>query len=103
MIDFTSYAKKKERVPRVIAVDFDGTLCKNRYPDIGEPNKKLFSSLIQNQKDGDTIILWSSREGTELEQALYFCHQQGLDFDSVCGGKLSANIYIDDKAVKPYW
>ena len=26
---------------RVIAVDFDGTLCENKYPKIGEPNREL--------------------------------------------------------------
>ena len=29
----------------IIAVDFDGTLCENKYPDIGEPNMDLLISL----------------------------------------------------------
>ena len=33
---------------RVIAVDFDGTLCENRYPEIGEPNTELIEQLIAN-------------------------------------------------------
>ena len=103
MIDFTPYKREKPRTPRRIAVDFDGCLCKNRYPDIGEPNERLFKSLIKNREDGDFIILWTCRSGKELMDAVKFCYDNGLVFDAVMGGKLSANIYIDDKAVKPYW
>ena len=103
MLDFTQYARKKERKPRVIAVDFDGCLCKNKYPDIGEPNTRLFQSLIKNREEGDKIVLWTCRQGDELMAAVKFCYDNGLVFDAIRGGKLSANIYIDDKAVKPYW
>lgn len=27
----------KDKTPKIIAVDFDGTLCTNAYPEIGEP------------------------------------------------------------------
>ena len=28
---------------KIIAVDFDGTLCENKWPDIGKPNEKIIS------------------------------------------------------------
>jgi len=34
----------------IIAVDFDGTLCTNLYPAIGEPNEKLIKYLLNRQK-----------------------------------------------------
>lgn len=30
---------------KIIAVDFDGTLCVNKYPEIGDPNKELIAYL----------------------------------------------------------
>lgn len=35
----------KQTKKNIIAVDFDGTLCTNKYPDIGEPNKNLIAYL----------------------------------------------------------
>lgn len=29
---------------RIIAVDFDGTLCHGNWPGVGEPNRKLETS-----------------------------------------------------------
>ena len=37
---------------RIIAVDFDGTLCENKYPKIGEPNKELIEQLAEERKKG---------------------------------------------------
>ena len=31
---------------QIIAVDFDGTLCENKWPEIGEPNTELISYLL---------------------------------------------------------
>ena len=38
----------KKREIQIIAVDFDGTLCTDCYPEIGVPNLPLISLLIQN-------------------------------------------------------
>ena len=31
--------------PNIIAVDFDGTLCENEWPEIGMPNEELIEYL----------------------------------------------------------
>jgi hypothetical protein len=36
---------------QIIAVDFDGTLCENKWPEIGEPNTELIGYLIMMQKN----------------------------------------------------
>lgn len=41
----------------IIAVDFDGTLCENKYPEIGEPNMELIDFLMNCQLNGDTIYI----------------------------------------------
>lgn len=33
---------------QIIAVDFDGTLCENKWPEIGEPNTELIGYLIDS-------------------------------------------------------
>lgn len=95
----------------IIAVDFDGTLCENQYPEIGEPNNALIEYLkMRQQKMGHKLILWTCRVGDRLEQAVDWCQDRGLIFDAVnqnlpeivesFGGdcrKVFAHEYIDDR------
>ena len=96
---------------KVIAVDFDGTLCENRFPEIGEPNTELISQLAEEQKAGAALILWSCRSGKHLKKAIRWAKDHGLRFDYVNRNvperirayrsdcrKVSADVYIDDRA-----
>ena len=98
---------------KIIAVDFDGTLCENEYPNIGAPRTDVISKLKAEALNGAKIILWTCREGSELEKALDFCRQQGIYFDAVNANlpeaidawkndcrKIGADEYWDDKAVR---
>lgn len=95
----------------IIAVDFDGVLCKNKYPEIGEPNTELLKLIPIFQANGDKFILWTCRTGKELDEALIWCRELGIVFDAVnenlpesieaYGGdcrKVFADQYWDDKA-----
>ena len=97
---------------RAIAIDFDGTLCKNEYPDIGEPNWNVIYEALQEQKHGAGLILWTCREGNLLYDALEACAEWGLYFDAINDSlpewkehfgttprKIGADEYWDDKAV----
>jgi len=42
---------------KIIAVDFDGTLCEDKWPTIGDPNLDLIRYLIDQQKSGARLIL----------------------------------------------
>lgn len=99
---------------KVIAVDFDGTLCKQAWPEIGEENGILIEHLKAQQAAGARLILWTNREGDLLEEAVEWCKAHGLTFDAVNANlpelidlykndcrKINADIYIDDKAVNP--
>ena len=94
-----------------IAVDFDGTLCKAEWPEIGAPNTRLIEWLKERQAAGDKVILWTCRCGEMLEKALVWCSVWGLTFDAVNENlaenvekygndcrKVFADIYLDDKA-----
>lgn len=99
----------------IIAVDFDGTLCEDKFPEIGKPNLKLINRLIFLQKDTSVeLLLWTCRCGDSLQDAIDWCAGFGLHFDGVNdnsitnkrlydteGRKIFADIYIDDRAMLP--
>lgn len=97
---------------KIIAVDFDGCLVTNKWPEIGEPIWKNINKLKEEQKNGSKIILWTCRVGVRLAEALKFCDGFGIHFDSINenlpmvnllhGGdsrKIFADEYWDDRAV----
>lgn len=92
---------------KIIAVDFDGTLCKYIYPGIGEPKQEIINLVKELSKNND-IILWTCRRGYALKQALKWCEKQGLTFTKVnknvdwalpTSRKIFAHYYLDDKAI----
>ena len=96
---------------KVIAVDFDGTLCTRKWPKIGEPNTELIRQLAEEQENGAAVILFTCREGKLLKEAVKWCREQGLVFDEVNRNlkeriraykgdsrKISADVYVDDRA-----
>ena len=80
----------------IFAVDFDDPLKIN-----GKPNLKLISFLRNRQAIGDAVVLFTSRTGASLNEAVGFCLKHGLALNGVQGGKVRADVYIDDKAEKP--
>ncbi len=93
----------------IIAVDFDGTIVKHKYPAIGKEIPYAIDTLKLFQKRGHKLILWTYRHGKELEEAVRFCEKKGLhfhavnnnfdgeDFDNTYSRKIYADIYIDDR------
>lgn len=99
----------------IVAVDFDGTLCKHMYPYIGQQDqhhKNLMEQLIKfRQNDQNKLILWTCRDGKMLQEAVQWCKNRGLQFDAINQNvkqhqnlnrhysvKVIADFYIDDKA-----
>ena len=98
----------------IIAVDFDGTLCAECFPYIGEPNLPLICALLEQKRLGKKLILWTCRCGERLSEAVEWCADQGLTFDAVNENlpeiiylygsdsrKITADLYIDDKSALP--
>lgn len=92
-----------------IAVDFDGTIVENRFPEIGKPILFAFESLKKLQEEGHRLILWTYRSGVKLDEAVEFCEKNGLKFyavnksypeeeyDNTISRKILADIFIDDR------
>lgn len=95
---------------KIIAVDFDGTLCENNWPEIGEPRFETIGYLLKEKKEGAKLILWTCRVGDMLEKAIAWSTQHGLEFDAINENlpeiiesfgsdtrKIFANEYLDDR------
>jgi len=92
-----------------IAVDFDGTIVEHKFPAIGEELLFAIETLKELQRQQHQIVLWTFRTGKELEEAVAFCQQRGLEFyavnknypeeefDNTISRKINADLYIDDR------
>jgi hydroxymethylpyrimidine pyrophosphatase-like HAD family hydrolase len=98
--------------PLKIAVDFDGTIVEHKYPEIGKEILFAFDTLKALQKQKHQLILWTYRTGKELDEAVEFCRQNGIEFyavnksypeeefdEELSSRKIDADIYIDDRNV----
>lgn len=98
--------------PETFAVDFDGTLCSNAWPNIGTPYYGMLNWMKELRQKGHKIILWTCREGMALVDAIVWCADHGLFFDAVNDNledhkrrflnnprKVHADYYVDDKAI----
>ena len=94
----------------VIAIDFDGTIVEHKYPKLGKEIPLAVQTLKQLQQDGHKLILWTVRNGKELDEALEFCSKRGLEFYAINSSypdeiydsqylsrKIVADLYIDDR------
>lgn len=104
---------------KTIAVDFDGTLCENRFPEIGRERPGVVEYVKKRAAEGAKIILHTCRENGArralLDEALLWCVERDIPIYAVnenpdndygerfgvagAGRKVYADLYIDDKAI----
>lgn len=90
----------------IIAVDFDGTIVKHAFPDIGEPVEYALSALKRLRAANNDIILYTMRSGEVLKDAVNFLENSGIQLYGVnenpgqgswtSSPKPYAHLYIDD-------
>lgn len=98
----------------IIAVDFDGVLVEDKFPDIGKEDAEMVSLVRELiEKPGIEVVLWTSRVAGPLYNALSWCTQHKLFFDAINENapsnrkkyekiypmgtrKVYANCYLDD-------
>ncbi|MBD0825491.1 BT0820 family HAD-type phosphatase [Aestuariibaculum marinum] len=95
----------------IIAVDFDGTIVEDAYPNIGKPMLFAFETLKMLQNKGHRLILWTYRHGSKLDDAVNFCKEHGItfyavnssypeeDFSNNSSRKIHADLFIDDRNI----
>ena len=97
---------------KAIAIDFDGCLCENNWPEIGAPHMDVITAAIDEKNNGAALILWTCRVDEKLGEAVAWCERFGLVFDAVNANlperiaayqndcrKVNADEYWDDRAV----
>lgn len=96
-----------------IAVDFDGTIVENRYPEIGQEIPFAIDTLKMLISDRHRLILWTAREGKLLDEAILWCRERGVEFYAInrdypeetsennpyFSRKLKADLFIDDRNI----
>lgn len=92
----------------IIAVDFDGTCVKHKYPLIGSDigAQKTLMKLVNS---GHQLILYTMRSGDELQEAINWFRKNKITLFSVntnpsqktwtTSPKCYAQLYIDDAAL----
>lgn len=95
----------------IIAVDFDGTIVEDAYPNIGKPMMFAFETLKKLQEEGHRLILWTYRSGSRLDDAVAFCEKNGIFFYAINNSfpeekfetdrsrKILADLFIDDRNI----
>lgn len=96
----------------IIAVDFDGVLVEDQFPNIGKTDWEMVTSLWRLEGLGHEIVLWTCRVNDKLEEAKQWCKDHGLKFTCVNSNtptnlneygtdprKVFAHVYIDDRAI----
>ena len=94
----------------IIAVDFDGTIVEHKYPEIGQEIPFATTTLKMLIKERHRLILWTVRKGKELEEAVEWCRERGVEFYAVNKNypedkvdnesgycKVDAELFIDDR------
>jgi hypothetical protein len=95
----------------IIAIDFDGVLVSDRFPEIGEPDWEMVSAVWKLGFTEHELILWTSRVNERLDEAIKWCVEHNLKFTCINANtpnnlaeygtdprKAFADIYIDDRA-----
>ena len=95
----------------VIAFDFDNTIMKWKPNGVFYPIKYVVDFLKHRKMRNDTLILWTCREGKDLEWAEKICRDWGILIDYVNENttevkesgrdprKIEADLYIDEKSL----
>lgn len=104
-----------------IAVDFDGTLCEDAYPEIGAVKPGAVEALRQLRAAGFFILIWSCRtcswdahlypsdpdlhpyDREPVQAMVAWLEANQIPFDAIDDGqrgKPNAAFYIDDKGVR---
>ncbi|MHB1803131.1 MAG: hypothetical protein ACYCU5_16030 [Actinomycetes bacterium] len=91
----------------MIAVDYDGTIADDQYPQAGTVDEDAVRVLKELKRHGHLLVLTTCREGEALEAAKERLAQHGLTFDAYneqapgyerFGRKLYYDLLIDDRA-----
>ena len=90
---------------KLIAVDFDGTLTNGNVKwwkgENPIPNKIVIEWVDKEYMKGNIIIIHTARPWKVAQETISWLIKNEIRFHGVMFGKLSADIYLDDKSKNP--
>lgn len=96
----------------IFAVDFDGTIVEQAWPDIGKERPDATSVLKILQENGHKIIILTGRNGGKLVEMWEWLQGKRFTPDAVNGNlyfiegmnvpKIHADVYFEDKCFPPF-
>lgn len=94
-------------IPKVLAVDLDGTLLKDDHPALGKPIPDVVAVLHAVRAAGWKIVVWTVRnEDAQIKKHL---EDAGVPFDYINENpygptdgsrKIYADVYLDNHAIQ---
>lgn len=91
----------------MLAIDLDGTILRDEYPDCGEPIPNIAKELSALRDAGWVVIVWTVRHHVKDVQAHLDAHKIPYDYinENPWGPaedksrKMYADVYVDDRAI----
>lgn len=96
------------KLPKVVAVDFDGTLVQGaKFPEIGELNVDLFNELVSGKYRYWKKILYTHRSGHTLDLIMPYLrdleNNLGLKFDAINDNVKEVKDALHGGPIKKVW
>ncbi|MFW6310950.1 MAG: hydrolase [Nanoarchaeota archaeon] len=101
--------------PPIIAIDFDGTIAENAYPELGDIKEEAKEFINFLKDEGIRVVIWTCR--TNEEEVKEHLIKNGVHFDAFNNNdaitneefeeygfedsrKIGADYVIDDRAIR---
>lgn len=98
---------------RIVAIDFDGTIVEDKYPEIGALKPEAKKYINKLRADGYEVIIWTTRTHLKLLEAIEFLAKEGIKYNEINQSsqanlmmyngqdsrKIFADMYIDDRGL----
>jgi hypothetical protein len=94
----------------IIAIDFDGTICEHRFPEIGKILPFAKRTIATLKEQGHKIIIWTCREnisdGAYIDDMVEWLKKENILYDAINTNvsigfspkpKIYYDILIDDR------
>jgi hydroxymethylpyrimidine pyrophosphatase-like HAD family hydrolase len=101
----------------IIAIDFNGTICAGKYPDMEYPKDHVVETMRKFKNEGHYIIITTCVEGKPLDEIKTWLDNHKIPFHAINENhpvmkkrfkdcrKIYADVYIDDRNIGdiPSW
>lgn len=90
---------------KIILIDLDGTLTKDTAWTPEEclkcrPNQEMIDK-INKLHESKFVVIWTARRDRLIPATLEWLRRNNVMYSAISNLKCSADVYVDDKSIKP--